>query len=69
MAQQQGLGQAGPLEGRQVQALVGTVRPGVGVFHPGDEDLRVREETGVGGDEGDGSARAGGDGQPPPGLF
>src|SRR5215472_16647573 len=39
VAQQQRLGQAGPLEDAQVQALVGAVSPGVGVLNAGDEDF------------------------------
>src|SRR5215471_20894757 len=68
VAQQQRLGQAGPLEDAQVQALVGAVGPGVGVFNTGDEDLRVRNEPGVGGDERNGAADADIDRGPPPRL-
>src|SRR5260221_4010738 len=56
--QQQGLGQAGPLERGQVQALVRAVGPGVRVLHAGDEDLGVGEDLGVAGDEPDRAAAA-----------
>ena len=38
VAQQQGLGQADPLELGQVQPLVGAVGPGVRVLDAGDQD-------------------------------
>src|SRR5215469_5820122 len=68
VAQQQRLGQAGPLEEAQVQALVGAVGPGVGVLNAGDEDLRVRNQPGVAGDERNGAADADIDRGPPPCL-
>ncbi len=66
--QQQGLGQTGPLERGQVQALVRAVRPGVGVLHAGDEDLGVGEDLSVAGDERDRAAAANIDGRRSPGL-
>src|SRR6266566_2249631 len=42
VAQQQGLGQAGPLEGGQVQALVAAVRPRAGILYSGDQDPGTR---------------------------
>jgi len=47
-----GLGQAAPLEGGKVQALVAAVRPGAGVLPPRDQDS-AWGRGGVGGDEGD----------------
>ena len=41
--EEQRLGEAGPLEVGQVEALVRRVRPGVGVLDPGDQHLGVRE--------------------------
>src|SRR5580704_18298651 len=66
--QEQGFGQAGALEGDQVQALVGAVGAGVGVLHAGDEDLGVREALRVGGHERDRAADPDVQGGPAPGL-
>ena len=66
MAQQQRLGQARPLEHRQVQALVRAVRPGVGILDPGDEYLGIGKGRRVGGDERDRAADADVHGGPSP---
>ncbi len=56
--QQQGLRQAHLGELPQVQALVGAVRPGVGVLHAGDQHGRLRVGSGQLRDERDGPADA-----------
>ena len=42
----------------QVQRLIGAVGARVGVFDPGDQELRVGESRNEVGDEGDGSSYA-----------